>query len=102
MAKDKKRKIKMLYELEKLTDKEETDDYEKMCIDYYRKELGVERQVNEAQFKIDKYIKLVKDMPHLTDTERAKIMGITKSQLGRGKRKYKLVGLCREEILKKA
>ena len=102
MARDKRKQIKMLYELEKLTEKEDPTDYDKYCIEYYRKELGVERQVNEAQFKLDKYLKLVKDMPEITDTQRAKIMGITKSQLGRGKRKYKIVGMRMDELLKMA
>ena len=92
MSEEKKARLRKLYALEHLTSKEDPSEDEKNEIKEIRDELMISNTVckPEKTFVLEEYIELLKKMPHASDMERAKVMGISKNQLFRGKRKYKL------------
>ena len=93
MSEDKKAKLRKLYRLEWLTNKSSLTKEEEKEVKSIRRELGLQNDVYkpEKTFVLSEYLHLVKTMPDASDLQRAKVMGISKNQLFRGKKRHNLI-----------
>ena len=93
MSEEKKAKLRKLYRLEWLTNKSDLSQNEEDEVKSIRRELGLQNDIYkpEKTFVLSEYLHLVETMPNVSDLQRAKIMGISKNQLFRGKKRHNLI-----------